>query len=185
MKIFFHGKRLKESKRVRAGKRGWRTRKRREFFIRLHRYIRRFALCLVVVGAWFALNYHAEMTLLEEFPFIFIRSGEAKEILPQTPDEWFRYIEPFADSYGVSPFEMYSIIYCETGGTFDPDIQSNVQQDYGREESYGLSQIHMPDNKGITIEEAKDPDFALEFMARELSLNHGSWRWYNCSKSTE
>lgn len=101
----------------------------------------------------------------------------------------------YAQKYGVSAARMESIVSCETAGTFDPMIRSEAIYTYSdprrgivageREQSYGLAQIHIPDNSGVTIEEATDPHYALDFMARELARGNGSWRWRVCYHSRQ
>lgn len=94
-------------------------------------------------------------------------------------------IHLYADKYGVSFDKMYRIIDCETAHTFDPQIQSSVKYNFSstkrgiirgeRERSYGLAQIHLPDHPSITIEQATDVDFALNFMAENLSKGRNLW----------
>lgn len=94
-------------------------------------------------------------------------------------------IRHYADYYGVSFERMYLIVECETAHTLDPNIQSMVRYSFSdsrrgiiegeREMSYGLAQIHLPDHPTITLEQATDPDFSLNFMASELSKGHRLW----------
>lgn len=67
---------------------------------------------------------------------------------------------------------MYETVKYETGGTFDPSIQSGYYYKGIREESYGLAQINLPSHTNITKEQAKDPVFAIKFMASEFALGH-------------
>ena len=71
-------------------------------------------------------------------------------------------------------------ITCETAGTWDQDIQSEYMQDYGQEESFGLAQIHLPHHPEITKSEARNPLFALKWMAEEWSKGRESkWSCFN------
>lgn len=86
----------------------------------------------------------------------------------------------YADKYSVSYVEMYKTIECESG--FDPLIQS-LHKDptgpNGREDSWGLVQIHLPAHPTITREEATDPRFALDFMAKNFAAGKASmWSCY-------
>jgi len=45
-----------------------------------------------------------------------------------------------------------------------------------REKSYGLAQIHLPDHPKITYEQATSADFAIKFIASEISQGRG-WQW--------
>ncbi len=78
-------------------------------------------------------------------------------------------IRVFSDEYNVSYEQMYETIKCET--RFQ-NIQSQIVTNGKQEESYGLSQIHLPDHPHITKEQAMTPVFAIEFMAKEFSLGH-------------
>ena len=86
-----------------------------------------------------------------------------------------RLIEHYASAYGVDSEVMSKVIFCESG--FNPKIQSQIINSKGeQEQSYGLSQIHIPSHPDVTIEQATDPEFAIEFMARAMS-NGDSWMW--------
>lgn len=101
-------------------------------------------------------------------------------------------IVAYASKWGVSDVLVRDLVSCETGGSFDPDIRSSAIYDFsrpaqgieegGRERSYGLAQIHLPDNQNISLEQAIDPDYALNFMAQELAAGN-AWRWKRCFDS--
>lgn len=109
-----------------------------------------------------------------------------EEPLTNSKDNIVRLINKYADQYGVSRTLMYNIIECETAHTFDPNIQSGLKYKFSdsrrgiimgqQEKSYGLAQIHLPDHPQVTIEQAKDPEFAIQFMASNLS--EGRHLWY-------
>lgn len=94
-------------------------------------------------------------------------------------------IDKYSQKYGVPYKEIHTIIACETGNTFNPEIQSRVRYNFSstkrgivkgeRERSYGLAQIHLPDHPYVSIEQAKDPEFAIEFMAKSLSKGKNIW----------
>lgn len=82
---------------------------------------------------------------------------------------------------------MASIIQCESG--WDHTVQShhtyhstNAPIGYGvgdREESYGLVQIHVPVHN-VTIEQAINPKFAVDFLAKNIAQGRASmWSCYN------
>lgn len=48
------------------------------------------------------------------------------------------------------------------------------------DESYGLVQIHLPSHPEITKEQALDPEFALNFLAREIKAGR-EWQWTSCN----
>lgn len=82
---------------------------------------------------------------------------------------------------------MLSVIACESG--FDTTLQShhnytptNVPKGYkvgDREQSYGLVQIHLPAHPTITKEQAQNPEFAVDFMAKNFKRNPGMWTCYS------
>lgn len=114
---------------------------------------------------------------------------EAVPAAPSSPAPFDVEIVAYAAKYGVSAPLMRRIIECETANTFDPKIQSFVRYAYSRpaygivkgdrERSFGLAQIHLPDNPRISYEQATDPDFALNFMASEIAAGN-TWRWKAC-----
>jgi hypothetical protein len=74
--------------------------------------------------------------------------------------------------YGVDPVVMIDVIRCESG--FIEDVQSRLYyKTGGREQSYGLVQIHLPHHPTVTYEQAIDPEFAIDFLARHLSEGKG------------
>ncbi len=85
--------------------------------------------------------------------------------LPKTIDEKIEY---YAQSYGVKSEVMYNTIKCES------QFNSKAIGDSGH--SRGLSQIHRPSHPTITDAQAFDEDFAIEFMAKEMS-NGNAWMW--------
>lgn len=82
-------------------------------------------------------------------------------------------IEHYGNKYNVSSDVMTNVIKCESG--FNPKAVG----DGGN--SRGLSQIHRPSHPTITDEQAFDEDFAIEFMASEMSKGN-SWMW-SCWKN--
>ena len=83
---------------------------------------------------------------------------------------------------------MEEIIDCESN--WDYTVQSshtyntsNVPKGYSvgdREESYGLAQIHLPAHPNVSLSEATNPEFAIEFLAKNLALgNEGWWSCYH------
>ena len=72
--------------------------------------------------------------------------------------------------------------------TFDFKRQSELKYKKGnkwgfvegtREKSYGLAQIHLPDHPDVSYEEAINPEFSIEFMAKNFAKgNEGWWMGY-------
>lgn len=94
-------------------------------------------------------------------------------------------IDKYAAKYNVDPEIMYQVVKCETAGTFDPSIQSRYVFANGvRERSFGLAQIYTVAHPHIPISSMKDPDFAIEFMAKHMSAGRYSmWTCYTWLKN--
>lgn len=91
-------------------------------------------------------------------------------IRPKTIDEMISY---YAQMYSVDESVMHKIVKCESG--YNPNAKNITQ----KEKSYGLSQINLLAHKHITIEEATNPDFALDFLASNLAKGNGKiWTCY-------
>lgn len=54
-------------------------------------------------------------------------------------------------------------------------------QPNGRENSWGLAQIYLPAHQDVTREQALDPRFALQWMAKEFSK--GNQHLWSCARS--
>lgn len=100
-------------------------------------------------------------------------------------------ISYYAEKYQVSSTTMDNIVRCES--QYRPDIQSGHYYTFDRpklglkagqrEQSFGLVQIHLPAHPTISKAEATDPDFALTFLAKEISK--GNARIWSCYKSAQ
>ena len=76
-----------------------------------------------------------------------------------------------ASKYHVSEKTMHKVIKCES------NYISTAVGDHGH--SFGLSQIHLPSNPTVTKEQALDPEFAIDFLAKNLSQGKGNkWTCY-------
>lgn len=96
---------------------------------------------------------------------------------PYTPVETI--VAQAAKRHNVSLEVMKTVISCESG--FDTKIQSKyINPKTGeREKSFGLVQINLPSHPYVTYEEAIDPYFSAEFLARNLAAGKGSmWTCY-------
>lgn len=74
-------------------------------------------------------------------------------------------IVKYANQYGVNSQLMRDVVKCES--SFNP----NAVGDFGH--SRGLVQIYDTYHPTISHEQAFDPDFALNFLAREMSQGRG------------
>lgn len=85
-----------------------------------------------------------------------------------TPERIKKEYREQAEIHGVSFDRMWSTVMCENP-ELKPSLQSYWVVDGVREESYGLSQIHLPSWPDVTYEQATDPAFSAEFMAKRFS----------------
>jgi len=94
----------------------------------------------------------------------------------------------FSTVYGVSYLVMINVILCENR-ELDPKLQSRLRYSFSdpsrgiykgeREKSYGISQIHLPSHPNVTLEQATDTEFSVEFMAKAFSKGkQGMWSCY-------
>lgn len=114
-----------------------------------------------------------------------------------TEAELLTLASSYADKYNVSRETMVRKTKCETPIVIidkvryydSKDPQSRIRYNDGqiarhpdwgnigdREDSWGPAQIHLPDHPHITREQASDPHFALDFMAKAHSEGQGG-KW--------
>lgn len=90
-------------------------------------------------------------------------------------------VQTYAERYDVPYKPIYETMMCESGG--DPTVQSGFYSNGKRERSYGLAQINLDAHPGITLLQAEDPDFALDYMAKQFALgNADMWTCYTMLK---
>lgn len=90
----------------------------------------------------------------------------------------------YAAKYAVSEGVMLRVMACENKER-NPKGQSKHLYYFSdpkraivqgtRERSFGLVQIHLPDHPEVSYEEATNPEYSIEFLAKHLSLGHGYW----------
>lgn len=96
-----------------------------------------------------------------------------------TVDDLKQIARTTAKDAGLNVEHFLGTIDCETKGTWNPSIQSEASSTTdvgGREESWGLVQIHLPDHKDITKAQAINPHFAINWM-RDEWLKGNAWEW--------
>ena len=81
--------------------------------------------------------------------------------------EWIKgRIAFYASYYGVSEKTLLNVIKCESG--FNPNARHTDE----KEDSVGLVQINLKAHD-IEIEQAKDIEFSLDFLARNIKDGKG------------
>ena len=83
-------------------------------------------------------------------------------------------VDCYALKYGVKSSDLMGIIACES--SFNP----NAKNVTSRESSWGLVQINTWAHD-VSVKEATDPDFAIDFLAKHWKDGKRSM-WWNCSK---
>ena len=115
-----------------------------------------YVLCIVIVMFLLTNIAHSE-TLV--FP-------QVEE--PKTLDQLITF---YSLKYNVKESVMRKVISCESS------YKIKAVGDNGK--SFGLVQIHQPSHPYITQEQAFDPHFALDFLAKNLAKGKGNmWTCY-------
>ena len=88
-------------------------------------------------------------------------------------EEWVKQrIQYFASKYGVPFVVMDNVVRCES--QYNPNAINSTPKEY----SVGLVQINLKAHTDITEDQAKDPDFALEFLAKHIKDRPSMWSCY-------
>jgi uncharacterized protein YifN (PemK superfamily) len=80
----------------------------------------------------------------------------------------------------LSPKYVIALANCESSAS--TTIQSRAIQKYGREQSFGIFQIHTYAHKHITPEMAKDPIFNTNWAIEEIKKGKAPRHWVHCHK---
>lgn len=130
-------------------------------------------IVLGVIGGNIVLN---SSQYNKDHPLVYEAQAEApREVLIETKVEWTedrikQEIDEQAKKYKVDPKVMHKVIKCESG--YNP----NALGDGGK--SRGLVQIHSAYHE-VSDEDAYDPQYAIEFLAKALSEGKGNlWSCY-------
>lgn len=116
-------------------------------------------------------------------PIVYAAEPEAPRVVliearvEWTPERIAQEVQKNAEKYNVSAEVMTKVISCESQGS--TTIQSRHRDPSGpngREDSWGLAQFNLKHNPTITREQAQDPAWAIEEMARWFSQGLQS-RW--------
>lgn len=90
-----------------------------------------------------------------------------------------------ASEYHLDLKKFDGTIQCESG--WNPTVQSAYKTPSNElEDSWGLVQINLEENPTVTKQEALDPEFALQFMAKEwVDGNASHWTAYRKQASAD
>ena len=81
-------------------------------------------------------------------------------------------IYKYAEIYNVSAERMYKTAFCES--SLNPNAINSTEREY----SVGIAQINLKAHSHITVTQAKNVEFASEFMAKEFAK--GNARIWTC-----
>lgn len=82
-------------------------------------------------------------------------------------------IARYAFVYDVPEDTLNRVLRCESN--FNPLAINSTEREY----SVGISQINLKAHKGISMEEALNPDFSIRYLASEIAKGHGNaWSCY-------
>lgn len=96
------------------------------------------------------------------------KAYSASYVAPPTLSQLITF---YASKYNVDENIMRKVVSCESS------YRPLAVGDSGK--SFGLVQIHLPSHPYVTREQAFDPDFALDFLAKNLAKNKGKmWTCY-------
>lgn len=94
-------------------------------------------------------------------------------VRPPIPTDVKGMITYYANEYEVSAYQMEKTLFCESS------LNPNAKNITPREQSYGVAQINLLAHKNITIAQATDPQFAIEWTAKAFSQGkQGMWTCY-------
>ena len=88
-------------------------------------------------------------------------------------------IAVYASKYGANAGQMLETVRCESVGF--KNVQSKHILNGVREDSWGIAQINLYWNPEVTKEQALDPYFSMDFMAKKFSKGNAD-RW-TCYRS--
>lgn len=78
--------------------------------------------------------------------------------------------------YAVPASKVKKIISCESN--WNPE----AREVSSKENSFGLVQINLKSHQDITVSQAKDPGFAITYLAKNMAEGNAPQMWYTCSK---
>lgn len=111
-------------------------------------------------------------------PTLSTSTTKAKEVV-SAPESIHDKLTRYALKYDIPRQDLWQLVGCETGYTWSPTIRSQGKLKNGQQEnSRGLAQINL-DAHNISLEEATNPDYALDFIGKHWNERHALW--VNCT----
>ena len=124
------------------------------------------------------------LSLILMWGFIPTVSGVGEDY-KQAPKRWVKgevieMLKEKAIENNINPTYLVKLAMCESSAS--STMQSKFTQPYGREQSFGLFQIHTKVHKNVTVSQAKDPLFNAEWAITEIKKGKASRHWVHCHK---
>lgn len=92
-------------------------------------------------------------------------------------------IQEYSVKYNVSAYLMSKVVQCESHGVNGQSEFLDPTGPNGREDSWGIVQIHLPAHPEVTKDEALDREFSIEWMAKKFSEGQSNiWSCYDLVK---
>ena len=92
-----------------------------------------------------------------------VKSAQAPTREKPIPTDVKGMIAYYAEEYQVSAYQLEKTLFCESS------LNPNAKNITSRERSYGVAQINLMAHTTITIEQATDPQFAIEWTAQQFA----------------
>ena len=92
------------------------------------------------------------------------------------------YLYKRADEAGLDGDKIAHTIYCES---MFYSIQSGIVKNGVQEPSYGIAQIHIPSHPDVTVEEAMNPYFAVDFIINHWADDAGQGIWHGYNRTND
>lgn len=88
-------------------------------------------------------------------------------------------IEASAAKYGVNAVQLRNTLWCESQYKIGQSEYPDASGPNGREDSWGVAQIHLPDHPDVSREQAQDITFAVDWAAKEFAAGRATqWTCY-------
>lgn len=123
-------------------------------------------------SCWYTSRPRNDCTQALVFKVLGIAIALAAEIAPFSSDAPEKAIYYWADFYQVNRTELYETLKCESDNFAHDVIYGPRTGIYGE---IGIAQIYRKYHPEVTKAQARDPDWAIRWIALQFSLGHEGW----------
>ena len=115
-----------------------------------------------------------QLALASHLATVSIEPRVEPKTAPHATEDIKSMISLYADRYHVSSQVLTKIVECES--SFNTDATNSNQWEFSR----GLVQINLLTHPEVTEEQATNPSFALDFLAKNVAKGKGKmWSCYS------